>query len=60
MERYEALKKIILEREKSRLVDCRDSEGNKTLQAQGAARELAELVSEMEQLEHPPVEAGED
>lgn len=59
MDYYQTLKKIIQDREKARLIDCRDSEGVKTLQAQGAARELAELVSEMEQMEQP-AKAGED
>lgn len=59
MDRYEALKRIIQERERAKLMECRDSEGVKTLQAQGAARELAELITEMEQLEQP-AKAGED
>lgn len=60
MDFYQTIKKIIQDREKVRLMECRDLEGVKVLQAQGAARELAELVDEMEQMEHPPVKAGED
>lgn len=59
MDFYQTLKKTIQDRERARLVDCRDMEGTKALQAQGAARELAELVSEMEQMEQP-AKAGED
>ena len=60
MDYYQTIKKIIQDRERAKLIECRDAEGTKALQAQGAARELAELIDEMEQMEHPPVKAGED
>lgn len=59
MSLYEELKQIIKDREQGKLRECRDADGVKTFQAQGAARELAHLIAEMEQLEHPE-KAGED
>jgi len=55
MEFYEALKKEILSRHDARLNECRDTDAaDKTLRAQGAARELNELVCFMELMENPP------
>ena len=53
-ELYDGLKKLIEDRHKTRVKECVDTdEGEELLRAQGAARELEQLLSEIEQMEHP-------
>lgn len=51
---FEAVKKEIAERHEARLKECRDLNiTEKILRSQGAARELEQLLSVMERMEHP-------
>lgn len=53
-ELYDGLKKLITERHIARVKECVDTDGGEELlRAQGAARELEQLLSDMEQMEHP-------
>lgn len=53
-ELYNSLKKLIEDRHKTRVKECVDTdEGEDLLRAQGAARELEQLLSEAEQMENP-------
>lgn len=53
-ELYNGLKKLIEDRHKTRVKECVDTdEGEDLLRAQGAARELEQLLSEAEQMENP-------
>lgn len=53
-ELYNGLKKLIEDRYKTRVKECVDTdEGEDLLRAQGAARELEQLLSEAEQMENP-------
>ena len=54
---YNDLKNLIAVRSSERLKDCRDKNSKEEiLRAQGAARELAELESIIEDMENPPKE----
>ena len=51
---YDVLKAEINKRHSDRLIECRDlDDDKKILRSQGAARELEQLLSVMEQMEHP-------
>lgn len=51
---YNALKAEILKRHEDRRNECRDlDDDRKILRSQGAARELEQLLSVVEQMEHP-------
>ena len=53
-ELYNGLKKLIEDRHEARVKECVDTdEGEELLRAQGAARELEQLLAEMEQMENP-------
>lgn len=53
-ELYNGLKKLIGDRHEARVKECVDTdEGEELLRAQGAARELEQLLAEMEQMENP-------
>ena len=60
---YESIKKEIIDRAKARANECVvTDEHPKVLRAQGAARELEQLLSVMERMENPepPKEQAED
>jgi len=51
----EDIKKILAERAESRLAECMDTDDHdKLLRAQGAARELKEVLEQIELAENPP------
>lgn len=60
-EQYESLKKIIASRLFDRSRECVNEDSKeKVFRAQGAARELEQLMDEVERLENPQEQAGSD
>lgn len=59
-EHYNALKAEIAKRHEDRRNECRDLNDDKQIfRSQGAARELEQLLSVMERMEHPEKEGDE-
>ena len=57
---YNAIKAEIAKRHEDRRNECRDLNGSEQiLRSQGAARELEQLLSVMERMEHPQKEGDE-
>jgi len=55
MDIEESIKSILAERAESRIAECRDTDDHdKLLRAQGAARELKEILEQIDLLENPP------